>query len=555
MSLFKPKFFDTIKQYDLRQFYADLSSGIIVGIVALPLSIAFAIASGVAPEKGLITAAIGGFLISFFGGSRVQIAGPTGAFIVVLYAIVEQFGFDGLVIATLMAGVMMLAMGLLKLGRVIQYMPYPITVGFTSGIAVIIVSTQITYFLGMESKGLPSDFFSKLIFYYHNVGSINSSAIIIGVLTIIVTIHGGKISRKIPGTLLAIVLSVILVQVLGMDVDTIGSRFGSLSASIPMPSIPMVDLDTVRQLVVPAFTIAMLASIESLLSMMVSDGATGRRSRPDTELIAHGIANIIGPVLGAIPACGAVARTMTNVRNGGRTPVAGIVHSIFILLVLLFFGQWARHIPMPTLAGILIVVAYNMSEWRSFKAIFSNSKSDVSVLLVTFFLTVFLDISVAIQFGLVLAAFLFVKRVSETSDVQVFQDEVEDDQSYIADDVKDLLLNLPDGVEVFQIKGPFFFGIANKFEEAEKELRQRPRIRIIRMSRVPFIDSTGMKNFNSFLEKCQASNIHLIISGLPPKPYLTLKKHGIIDRIGPENICVNIEQAIQRARECIELIK
>lgn len=555
MSLFKPKFFDTIKQYDQRQFYADLSSGVIVGIVALPLSIAFAIASGVAPEKGLITAAIGGFLISFFGGSRVQIAGPTGAFIVVLYGIVEQFGFDGLVIATLMAGVMMLAMGLLKLGRVIQYMPYPITVGFTSGIAVIIVSTQVTYFLGMDSTGLPSDFFSKLVFYYHNAGSINSNAIIIGVLTIIVSMHGGKISRKIPGTLLAIVLSVILVQGLRMEVDTIGSRYGSLSASIPMPSIPWLDLDTVRQLVVPAFTIAMLASIESLLSMMVSDGATGRRSRPDTELIAHGIANIIGPMLGAIPACGAVARTMTNVRNGARTPVAGIVHSIFILLVLLFFGQWARHIPMPTLAGILMVVAYNMSEWRSFKAIFSNSKSDVSVLLVTFSLTVFLDISVAIQFGLVLAAFLFVKRVSETSDVQVFQDEVEDDQSYIADDVKDQLLNLPDGVEVFQIKGPFFFGIANKFEEAEKELRQRPRIRIIRMSRVPFIDSTGMTNFNSFLEKCQRSNIHIIISGLPPKPYLTLKKHGIIDRIGPENICVNIEQALQRARECIELIK
>jgi len=552
---FRPQLFDTIKTYDRRRFVNDLTSGIIVGIVALPLSIAFAIASGVAPEKGLLAAALGGFIISFLGGSRVQIAGPTGAFIIVLFGIVEQFGVEGLLMATIMAGIMMLAMGLIKLGNIIQYMPYPITVGFTSGIAVIIFSTQVKYFFGMEGDALPASFVDKVIFYFSSIGSINRNAVFIGVLTIILSVYGSRISRKIPGTLMAIFLSVALVQVFNLPVETIGTRFGELSASIPKPKFPWVGFETIRLLVVPAFTIAMLASIESLLSMMVSDGATGRRSRPDTELIAHGIANIFAPLFGAIPACGAVARTMTNVRNGGQTPISGIIHSLFVLFVLLFFGKWAKHIPMATLAGILFVVAYNMSEWRSFKAIFSNSRSDVAVLVTTFLLTVLIDISVAIQFGLVLAAFLFVKRVSETSDIKVFKSEIDNERSHMSDDIEQELLDIPKGVEVFQIKGPFFFGVANRFEEAEKQLGEHPKIRIIRMSRLPFIDSTGMMNLNSFLVKCRNSNIHVILSGLPPKPYLTLKKHGIIDRIGPENVCINIESALKRARECLELMK
>ncbi|TVQ07254.1 MAG: STAS domain-containing protein [Bacteroidetes bacterium] len=552
---FKPKLFDTIRNYDRQTFLADLSSGIIVGIVALPLSIAFAIASGVAPERGLLTAAIGGFLISFFGGSRVQIAGPTGAFIVVLYGIVEQFGLEGLLLATFMAGVMMLGMGLLKLGKIIQFMPYPITIGFTSGIAVIIFSTQVKHFFGMTGGVLPADFADKLVYYFSNFHTSNLYAVGLGLLTIGVSVYWSKLNRKIPGTLIAIVLTTALTGFFNLPVETIGSAFGELSATIPKPSMPWIDFDTFRLLIVPAFTIAMLGSIESLMSMMVSDGATGRRSRPDTELMAHGIANMLAPLFGAIPACGAVARTMTNVRNGGRTPISGIIHSLFILMVLLFLGKMAKLIPLSTLAGILFVVAYNMSEWRSFKGIFKHTKSDITVLLVTFLLTVFLDISVAIQFGLVLAAFLFVKRVSETSGIQVINTEVEDEKTYMQEDTHDEVLDIPKGVQVFQIKGPFFFGIANRFEQVEKELHQKPRIRILRMSRVPFIDSTGLKNFDSFLVRCRNSHIHIILCGIPPKPYLTLKKNEIIDRIGPENVCVNIEDAIARARVCLTMMK
>ncbi len=555
MISFRPKFFDTIKKYNQQKFFADLSSGVIVGIVALPLSIAFAIASGVAPEKGLITAAIGGFIISFLGGSKVQIAGPTGAFIVVLYSIVEQYGIEGLLMATFMAGLMMLLMGAIRLGGIIQYMPYPIIIGFTSGIAVIIFSTQVQYFFGIAGEGLPADFAGKVVYYFNNVSTVNWYAALIGGLTILFTVYGSKISRKIPGTLMAIIVSTLLVTFFNIPVATIGSSFGTLTAEIPSPTLAWIDLSLVRELFLPAFTIAMLGSIESLLSMMVSDGVKNTRSRPDTELMAHGVANLCTPLFGGIPACGAVARTMTNVRNGGQTPVAGMVHSVFILLILLVFGKWARHIPMATLAGILFVVSYNMSEWRSFKAIFNNTKSDITVLLTTFFLTIFLDISVAIQFGLVLAAFLFVKRVSETSDVKVFKNDIVDEKSHMSDDIEDEKLNIPQGIEVFQIKGPFFFGVANRFEEADKELGEKPKIRIIRMSRVPFIDSTGVKNLNSFLLKSRNDHVHIILSGLPPQPYLTLKKQGIIDRIGKENVCINIEQALERAKMCLELYK
>jgi len=551
---FRPKLWDTLKTYNREKFFADVTSGIIVGIVALPLSIALGIASGVSPERGLITAVMGGFFISLLGGSRVQIAGPTGAFIVVLYGIVQQFGLEGLLIATFMAGIMMLVLGLLKIGSLIQYMPYPIIVGFTSGIAVIILFSQIKDFFGMEGGQVPADFVDKIVFYSENIHTVNFYALGLAVLTILVTVYGGKLIPKVPGSLIAIVLSVVLVLVFQIPVETIGSKFGDISATIPRPSLPTVDFSTLRILLLPAFSIAMLGSIESLLSAMVADGATGYRHRPNTEIIANGVANMITPLFGGIPACGAVARTMTNVRNGGTTPVAGIVHSIFVLMVMLFLGKWARLIPMPALAGILFVVAYNMSEWRSFKGMLGNTRSDISVLLTTFFLTILVDISIAIQFGLVLAAFLFVKRVSETSGIEVLRSDVEDDPSYLSEDAKAENLNIPEHVEVFQINGPFFFGVANRFEEAEKQLGNKPKIRILRMRLVPFIDSTGLKNLNNFLAKSRNNNIHIIFSGLAPTPYATLKKHGVIDRVGEENVCVDIRSALIRAEEYLKVL-
>jgi sulfate permease, SulP family len=552
MQSFRPILWDTLKSYNRARFLADITSGIIVGIVALPLSIALGIASGVSPERGLITAVIGGFFISLLGGSRVQIAGPTGAFIVVLYGIVHEFGLDGLLIATFMAGIMMLLLGILKIGSLIQFMPYPIVVGFTSGIAIIILFSQVKDFFGLAGGAVPADFIDKLIFYSENISSVNYYALGIALFTILVSVYGGKIIPKVPGSLIAIIASVFLVMFFNLPVETIGSKFGEITATLPRPSLPSVDFQSLRILLLPAFSIAMLGSIESLLSAMVADGATGYRHRPNTELIANGVANMITPFFGGIPACGAVARTMTNVRNGGTTPVSGIVHSIFVLLVMLFLGKWAKLIPMPTLAGILFVVAYNMSEWRSFKGMFRNTKSDISVLLVTFFLTVLVDISIAIQFGLVLAAFLFVKRVSETSGIKVLDSTVDEDTSYLTEDSKAEILDIPPGIEVFQINGPFFFGVANRFEEAEKQLGNKPRVRIIRMRLVPFIDSTGLKNLESFLEKARSSDIHIIFSGLASQPFNTLKKNGFIDKVGTENVCPSIDEALKRAREYMQ---
>jgi sulfate permease, SulP family len=549
MYVFRPQLWDTLKSYDRSRFTADVISGIVVGIVALPLSIALGIASGVSPEKGLITAVIGGFLISLFGGSRVQVAGPTGAFIVVLYGIVQQFGVEGLMIATVMAGAMMILLGLLKAGSLIQFMPYPIIVGFTSGIAVIILFSQVKDFFGIGGGAVPVDFTDKLVFYGEHMASLNYYALGIGIFTIITTVYGGRLIPKIPGSLLAILAGVLIVNVFNIPVETIGSRFGEISSSIPAPSFPSLSYQSVKILLLPAFSIAMLGSIESLLSAMVADGATGYRHRPNTELVANGIANILLPIFGGIPACGAVARTMTNVRNGGTTPVAGIVHAVFVLLVLLFLGKWARLIPMASLAGILFVVAYNMSEWRSFKAMFRNSKSEIAVLLTTFLLTVLVDISVAIQFGLVLAAFLFVRRVSEYSGIEVPGSVAEDSPSDIA--MGSDAHKIPDGVEVFQIKGPFFFGVANRFDEAEKQLGRRPQIRIIRMRYVPFIDSTGVRNLRSFIVRSTGRNIRVMISGLEEKPYAVLEKNGIIDLVGPENVFPVFEDALKRATEAV----
>lgn len=548
--MFHPKLFTTIRNYTREQFISDLIAGIIVGVVALPLAIAFGIASGVSPERGLITAVIGGFLISALGGSRVQIGGPTGAFIVIIYGIVEQFGVDGLIVATIMAGFMLVMMGVLRLGTIIRFMPYPIIVGFTSGIAVVIFSSQIKDFFGLRvEQAVPADFIEKWHFYFLNFDGVNWYSLLLGLLTVLIIALWPKVNKKIPGTIVALLLTTVATTFWGLPVETIGSRFGEIKGGIPLPSLPFVNFGTFSQLLVPAFTIAMLGAIESLLSAMVADGATGGRHRSNTELIGQGVANIITPLFGGIPATGAIARTMTNIRNGGKTPIAGIIHALVLLLIMLFFGKYAKLIPMSTLAGILIVVAYNMSEWRSFKGLFKNSKSDVAVLLTTFFLTVIIDLTVAIQFGLLLAVLLFLKRVIETSDVAVLNMVVEDDTDDLADEGENL--QIPEGVEVFEVNGPFFFGIANKFEEAEKLTGVKPKVRIIRLRRVPFIDSTGLSNLHAFIDRASNHEIKTVLSGAGAQVLINLKKAGIIALLGEENNCKDIQTALKRA----ELLK
>jgi sulfate permease, SulP family len=546
--IYHPKILTTLKGYNRQTFIADLIAGIIVGVVALPLAIAFGIASGVSPEKGLITAIIAGFLISALGGSRVQIGGPTGAFIVIVYGIVEQFGVEGLLVATIMAGFMLIGMGLLQLGTIIKFMPYPIVVGFTSGIALIIFSSQIKDFFGLDvSDNVPADFVEKWKFYYQNFNAVNLWALGIGLFTVLVAASWTKINKKIPGTLIALLATTVAVSVFQLPVDTIGSRFGDIPSSFPRPGIPNIDFQTFRLLLAPAFTIAILGAIESLLSAMVADGATGGRHRSNTELLGQGIANIVTPLFGGIPATGAIARTMTNIRNGGKTPIAGIIHAIVLLLILLFFGKWAKLIPMACLAGILVMVSYNMSEWRSFKGLFRNSKSDVAVLLTTFFLTVVIDLTVAIQFGLLLAVLLFLRRMIETSDVSVLNQEVESEAADLADEGEQL--SIPEGVEVFEIRGPFFFGVANKFEEAEKLVSRQPKVRIIRLRRVPFIDSTGLSNLRSFILRSQKKEVTIILSGAVPQVHNALNKSSILKLVGEQNVCIDIQHALQRAKE------
>lgn len=548
--VYHPKILTTLKGYDLKTFTSDLIAGIIVGVVALPLAIAFGIASGVSPEKGIITAIIAGFLISALGGSRVQIGGPTGAFIVIVYGIVERFGVDGLVIATLMAGAMLIAMGLLQLGTIIKFMPYPIVVGFTSGIALVIFSSQIKDFFGMQvAQPVPADFIAKWQYYFAHFDAVNWYAVAIGTFTVLISFLWPKVNKKIPGTLIALVISTLAVTFMHLDVETIGSRFGAIPNSLPSPIIPRIDFETFRLLLAPAFTIAMLGAIESLLSAMVADGATGGRHRSNTELIGQGIANIITPIFGGIPATGAIARTMTNIRNGGKTPVAGIIHAVVLLLILLFFGKLAGLIPMSCLAGILIVVAYNMSEWRSFKGLFRNSRSDVTVLLLTFFLTVIVDLTVAIQFGLLLAVLLFLKRMIETSGVEVIKMAVDDETGGIAEDAEQL--SIPKGVEVFEVSGPFFFGVANKFEEAEQQVTRKPKILVIRLRRVPFMDSTGINNLRNFIRRTQKAGIKVIISGPQKSVYDALDKAGLITMVGTDNVCAEINSALTRANQLL----
>ncbi len=554
MKVFDPKIVFTLKHYTKKQFYSDLMAGLIVGIVALPLAIAFGIASGVTPEKGLFTAIIAGFIISLLGGSRVQIGGPTGAFIVIVYGIVQQYGLTGLAIATMIAGLMLIAMGLMKLGTVIKFIPYPVVVGFTSGIALTIFATQIKDLFGLQIDKVPADFLHKWVVYAHNISSINWWATLIGVLSIAIIAITPKISKKIPGSLIAIVLMTVVVYVLkhsfGVEgIETIGDRF-SINAALPQASKFSIDFDTVRTLLPVAFTIAMLGAIESLLSATVADGVIGSRHNSNTELIAQGVANVITPIFGGIPATGAIARTMTNINNGGRTPVAGIIHAFVLLLILLFLGNLTKHIPMACLAGVLVIVAYNMSEWRTFKSLMRNTKSDVSVLLATFLLTVIFDLTIALEVGLLLAVVLFIRRISETSTISVFQDEVEA-ASYVEGGAETDKLSLPKGVEVYEIEGPFFFGVANKFEEIMKQVNDKPKVRIIRMRKVPFIDSTGVHNLENLIKMCNKDKTTVLLSGVNDNVRKVLLQVELDKKIGLENICSNINEAIEKAAKLV----
>ncbi|PDP69848.1 SulP family inorganic anion transporter [Tannerella forsythia] len=552
---FKPKLWDSIKTYTKEKFFGDLMSGIIVGIVALPLAIAFGIASGVSPEKGIITAIIGGFVVSFLGGSSVQIGGPTGAFIVIVYGIIQNFGIEGLTVATLLAGIFLVLMGLLRLGTVIKFIPYPIIVGFTSGIALTIFTTQVKDLFGMTIDKMPGDFLSKWVVYAQHLGSVSWISLLVGLLSIALIVLTPRVSKKIPGSLVAIVVMTVAAYFLReycgiTGLETIGDRF-EINAALPAPARISLNLDTVHLLLPSAFTIAMLGAIESLLSATVADGVTGDRHRSNTELIAQGAANIIVPVFGGIPVTGAIARTMTNINNGGSTPVAGLIHAAVLLLILLFLGPLTRHIPMACLAGVLVVVSYNMSEWRTFRSLLKNPAHDVMVLLVTFFLTVIFDLTIAIEIGLLLAMVLFMRRMMETTQVSVSTDRLDlSADSEIRHD--DEVLKIPSGVEVYEIDGPFFFGVANKFDECMKQLSTKPRIRIIRMRKVPFIDSTGLHNLESLCRLSQREHIHIILSGVNDQVRAMIMKSRIDERIGRENICGDIHEALARAADTLQ---
>ncbi|WP_178244938.1 SulP family inorganic anion transporter [Phocaeicola faecicola] len=554
---FKPKLFDTLKHYSKADFMTDLMAGIIVGIVALPLAIAFGIASGVSPEKGIITAIIAGFIISFLGGSKVQIGGPTGAFIVIIYGIIQEYGLEGLMIATMMAGVLLILLGVFKLGTVIKFIPYPIIVGFTSGIAVTIFTTQIADIFGLQfgDEKIPGDFIGKWILYFHHFDTVNWWNVIVSVVSVFIIAITPKFSKKVPGSLVAIILVTVGVYFLKMYggitcIDTIGDRF-SIQAQLPEAAVPQLDWEAVKNLFPVAITIAVLGAIESLLSAAVADGVIGDRHDSNTELIAQGIANLATPLFGGIPATGAIARTMTNINNGGRSPIAGIVHAVVLLLILLFLMPLAQYIPMACLAGVLVIVSYNMSGWRVFKGLLKNPKSDVTVLLITFFLTVIFDLTVAIEVGLVIACVLFMKRVMETTEISVITDEIDPNKESDLE-VHEEHLIIPQGVEVYEINGPYFFGIATKFEEIMARLGDRPQIRIIRMRKVPFIDSTGIHNLTTLCKMSQKENINIILSGVNEKVHAVLEKSGFYELLGKENICSNINEALEVARREIE---
>ncbi len=561
--VFQPKLFGLFKkgQYNSKTFTSDLIAGIIVGIIALPLAIAFGIASGVTPQQGLITAIVAGFLISFFGGSNFLIGGPTGAFIVIVAGIVGQYGMQGLIIATIMAGVFLVIMGVCKMGAIFKFIPYPIVVGFTSGIALTIFSTQMKDFFGLPlDLQVPAGFIPQWGCYFQNLGSINWIEFAMSMLCLVICFSWSKVTKKVPGSLIALifgtVVSVLLSKFAGIEFATIGSKFPELANGLPMPKpvAPEFDYETIKGLVSPAFTIAILCAIESLLAAMVADGATGKQHNANTELIGQGIANIVTPLFGGIPATGALARTMASINNGGKSPVTGLIHAAVLLLIYLFLMPYAVYIPLSCLAAILVQVAYNMSEWRTFKYLLRGDKSDVAVLLITFFLTVIVDLTVAIEVGVVLAIVLFVRRVMQTSHINVVVDgqlaATEDPEKAAMENTD--RLDIPEGVEVYEIDGPFFFGLASRFEELEQVKKSGTKVRIIRMRRVPFIDSTGINNLRNLCERTRKRGVTVILSGVTEKVQASLEKFGVDKEIGAENIFPHIIPALDKAKTLVK---
>ncbi len=547
---FIPKLFTLLKEgISRQQLSKDVLSGIIVGIVALPLAIAFAIASGVSPEKGLITAIISGLVISVLGGSRVQIGGPTGAFIIIVFGIVQEHGVSGLTIATFMAGFLIIGLGVLKLGNYLKFIPYPLIVGFTSGIAVVIFSTQIKDFLGLEIDNIPADFVEKWLVYFQHLDSINWMAFVIAIGTVLIALNFYRITTKIPGSLVAILLATLLVYFFELPVETIQSKFGEIPNKIAMPQIPNINFKIIQELIEPAIAIALLGSIESLLSAVVADGMIGGKHRSNMELVAQGVGNIFSGLFGGIPATGAIARTATNVKNGGRTPIAGIVHAIFLLLIMLLFAPIAKLIPLSCLAGILVVVAYHMSEWRHFKDLLKSNRMDIIVLLTTFFLTVFFDLILAIEIGLILSSFIFMKRMSEATTINNAESlfgaaELNGEKLF-----EEELPYIPKNTMLYEINGPLFFGASQKFQEFLTDLKQEPKVLILRMRNVPFIDATAVNRLKEFHQKMKSCGTTILISGANRQVKEELFKSEFYSLIGQNNILDNINQAIERAEE------
>ncbi len=543
-NIFKPEFFSVLKQgYTKKMFQSDLLAGIIVGIVALPLAIAFAVASGVNPAQGLVTAIIAGFLISFLGGSRVQIGGPTGAFIVIVYGIVQQYGLSGLMVSTMLAGVLLVLFGLLHMGSVIKFIPHPLVVGFTSGIALTIFTTQVKDAFGLSVDSLPADFVGKWSTMIANFDTTNFTALGLTVLTILISVFFVKITPKIPGSFVAIVVVTLIAAVFNLNVETIGSKFNQIPSSFSL-SFPEIDWSNFNNYIGPAVTIAVLGAIESLLSAVVADGMIGSNHKSNTELIAQGVANIVSPIFGGIPATGAIARTATNVKNGGRTPVAGIVHAVTLMLIMFLFGSYAEMIPLSCLAGVLIVVSYNMSEWRSFVSICKGSKYDTVILVVTFLLTVIFDLTAAIEVGMVLASFLFMQRMSAQSNViNVTRDE---------DSLVNYAQMFPKGIEVYEISGPFFFGAAKKYRETIRQFGNEAKVLVIRMRHVPFMDATGARNFSAMLDDLREINVKIVLSGVNESVFKELNKTGIVEKLDSKNVCSNFDIASQRAKEVLK---
>lgn len=544
-----PKLATTLRGYTPAQFAQDAGAGIIVGIVALPLAIAFGIASGATPEAGLTTAIIAGFLISALGGSRVQIGGPTGAFVVIVAGIIARYGMAGLSLATIMAGILLIGLGVARLGAAIKFIPYPVTTGFTSGIAVIIFSGQVKDFLGLSLREVPAEFWPKWQAYFAHLGSINPWALLVGGGALTIIMLGPRLTRRVPAPFVALILATVAVQLFHLPVETIGDRFGSIHVGLPHPTLPNVTLSQVRELVPSALTIALLAAIESLLSAVVADGMIGSRHRSNMELVAQGIANIASPLFGGIPATGAIARTATNVKNGGRTPVAGIVHALVLLLVVLFAGKWAALIPMAALAAILVVVSYHMSEWRRFRAELRAPRSDVLVLLATFGLTVLVDLTVAVEVGMVLAAFLFMKRMAEVTNFRLLSREfVDEDDDEGLDGNATRLRAIPPGVDVYEIDGPFFFGAAESFKEALTTVARKPKALILRMRRVPVIDSTGLAALRDVVHRCRREGTLVILSDVHSQPVAALTNSAFYHELGADNVTGNLDDALDRAR-------